>query len=126
MAKKILLVDDDADLANIVSLFLRENGYETTMANNGKECLDKLPEYQPDLILLDLEMPIMDGFQTCEKIREIEGDKKTPIIFLTGLDRDWDLIVGYTKGCDSYIVKGHDSGDSYLEIVLAEVKKLLN
>ncbi|MGA1863139.1 response regulator [Deferribacter thermophilus] len=80
---KILIADDELRLRKIVSMHLKKNGFEVYEAGNGKEAVDLAEKIKPDLIILDINMPLMNGFEAAEKIRENENLKELPIIFLT-------------------------------------------
>ena len=83
MAKKIMIVDDEESLRELVKVILEQEGFEVITAKSGQECLDKLKEVKPDLILLDMMMPGMSGRETCERIRENPGTKDLRVVFLT-------------------------------------------
>ena len=83
MAKKILIVDDEPDILKIVSFRLKKAGYEVTTAVNGKVALECVQKERPDLILLDLRLPIMDGYEVCKRLKSDEVLKSIPIILLT-------------------------------------------
>ncbi len=103
MSKRILVVDDDADFTELVNIVLTHEGFEVLTASNGREALRTLFESKPDLVLLDVIMPQMDGWQTCKYIREASD---VPIIILSGQSRSEDDIVrGLDHGADEYILK---------------------
>lgn len=103
MSKKVLVVDDDADFTELVNIVLTHEGFEVLTASNGREALRALFESKPDLVLLDVIMPQMDGWQTCKYIREASD---VPIIILSGQSRSEDDIVrGLDHGADEYILK---------------------
>ena len=104
-AKKILLVDDESDILDFLSFNLELAEYSVKVASNGHEGVRIAKEFQPDLILLDLMMPEMDGIETCEKIRETEGLKDVVIAFLTARGEDYSQIAGFDAGADDYILK---------------------
>jgi DNA-binding response OmpR family regulator len=99
---KILVIDDDLDVGQILSMKLVRAGYEVTLATGGKEGLEKARDSRPDLILLDIMMPDMDGWQVCRRLREITD---VPIIMLTVLRRQEETTKGLHLGADDYIVK---------------------
>jgi two-component system alkaline phosphatase synthesis response regulator PhoP len=101
---KILLVDDERDIVEFLEYNLIQEGFEVISAFDGKEALEKLKS-KPDLIILDVLMPKMDGFETCEKIRSIKEFKNTPIIFLTAKSAEVDEIKGLNLGADDFIRK---------------------
>ena len=104
-AKKILLVDDESDILDFLSFNLELAEYSVKVASNGHEGVRIAKEFQPDLILLDMMMPEMDGIETCEKIRETEGLKDVVIAFLTARGEDYSQIAGFDAGADDYILK---------------------
>ncbi|HEX2934713.1 MAG TPA: response regulator transcription factor [Bacteroidales bacterium] len=102
---KILIVDDEQDIIEFVSYNLKKEGFDVYTVNNGKVAIDKAKEVLPDLILLDIMMPEMDGIETCEKIRSIQELKQTLIAFLTARSEDYSQIAGFEAGGDDYITK---------------------
>ncbi len=102
---KILLVDDESDILEFVSYNLRKEGFIVHTANNGVEAINKALEIKPELILLDVMMPEMDGIETCEKIRENPLIDNTTIAFLTARGEDYSQIAGLNAGGDDYIAK---------------------
>jgi len=102
---KILLVDDENDILEFLAYNLKKEGYKTKMADNGREAIDKALEFQPDLILLDVMMPEMDGIEVCREIREIPELKSVLIAFLTARGEDYSQIAGFEAGGDDYISK---------------------
>ena len=102
MPEKILIVDDEPDIVNLLDYHLTKEGYLTKTAQNGKEALDVAKDFQPDLVLLDLMMPEMDGFQVLRKVREL---LQTPVIMLTARGEVFDRIVGLELGADDYLSK---------------------
>lgn len=104
MNNKILLVDDEKDILEFLTYNLLKEKYDVITATNGIEALEKLNE-NPDLIVLDLMMPKLDGFETCQRIREIEKFNSTPIIFLTAKKNESDEILALNAGADDFITK---------------------
>ena len=102
---KILLVDDEKDILEFLSYNLKKEGFEIDTANNGKTALNKLSKFIPDLIILDVMMPEMDGIEVCEKIRENEQYDDILIIFLTARSEDYSELAGFSAGADDYITK---------------------
>ncbi|MDA0596938.1 MAG: response regulator transcription factor [Chloroflexi bacterium] len=102
MTSKILIVDDEPDILELVQTRLEMSGYETVTAENGEEALKSFFSDRPDLALLDLEMPGMDGFELCERIRQMSD---VPIIFLTAIGSETHRVKGLHVGADDYIVK---------------------
>jgi len=105
MNKSILIVDDEQDIRNILSYNLRKEGFDTYEAENGEEGIRMLNEIQPDLIILDVMMPGMDGIEICEIIRKTPGNQKVLICFLTARGEDYSQIAGLDAGADDYISK---------------------
>ena len=103
--KKILIVDDESDILDFLSYNLRAVDYKVMVASNGEEGIRIANEFEPDLILLDMMMPEMDGIETCEKIRESEKLKTVMIAFLTARGEDFSQIAGFDAGADDYILK---------------------
>ena len=102
---KILVVDDEEDILEFLSYNLRAEGYDVIVADNGILAIELAKQQQPSLIILDVQMPDMDGITTCEKIREIPSLKETVITFLTARSEDYSQIAGFEAGADDYITK---------------------
>ena len=102
MARKVLIVEDEANIAELVNLYLKKEGYETMVAGDGGKALELYRSFRPDLVLLDIMLPVMDGWAVCSKIRETD---KTPIIMLTAKGETIDKVAGLEMGADDYIVK---------------------
>lgn len=102
---KILLVDDDSDIREFMSYNLRKENYIVETAKNGDLALDKAVKFKPDLIILDVMMPGMDGIQVCEKLRNDENTKDILICFLTARGEDYSQIAGFEAGADDYVSK---------------------
>lgn len=100
--QKILVVDDDQHIAELISLYVMKEGFDTKEVYDGKQALEEVKIYQPDLILLDLMLPGMDGYQVCAEIRKTN---KVPIIMLTAKGETFDKVLGLELGADDYIVK---------------------
>jgi len=102
---KILLVDDEQDILDFLSYNLEKEGFEVHTANNGKDAIKAATKLIPDLIVLDVMMPGMDGIETCREIRQIDTLKNTIIAFLTARNEDYSQIAGFDVGADDYITK---------------------
>ena len=102
---KILLVDDEADILEFLSYNLKKEGYHVFTANNGKEAVTVAKKENPDVIILDVMMPDMDGIETCREIRDLPGLKDVMIAFLTARNEDYSQIAGFEVGADDYINK---------------------
>lgn len=103
--EKILLVDDEPDIIDLIAYNLEKEGYEIRSANNGRDAIEIAREFVPDLILLDVMMPDMDGIETCVEIREIDKLKSCIVAFLTARGEDYSQIAGFDAGADDYISK---------------------
>ena len=104
--QKILIVDDDTNIAELISLYLTKECYETKMVHDGESVLKELQTFQPNLILLDLMLPGMDGYQVC---REVRTKSQVPIIMLSAKGEVFDKVLGLELGADDYIVKPFDT-----------------
>jgi len=102
MSKKILVVDDEKNIVDIVAFNLHKEGYEVAVARDGESCLEAFAKEKPDLVILDLMMPKMDGFEACKKIRE---KSQVPIIMLTARAEEVDKVLGLELGADDYVTK---------------------
>ena len=103
MAKTVLIVDDEKNIVDILSFNLKKEGFEINAAYDGESALVQYSQKRPDLILLDVMLPMLDGFEVCRRIRE--NDKKTPIIMLTAREEETDKVFGLDLGADDYITK---------------------
>ena len=104
--QKILIVDDDENIAELISLYLTKECFDTKMVYNGEDALNAFDTYQPNLVLLDLMLPGIDGYQVC---REIRAKSATPIIMLSAKGEVFDKVLGLELGADDYILKPFDS-----------------
>ena len=102
---RILLVDDEEDILEFLSYNLRKEGYKIKTASNGKSALKILEKFNPDLIILDVMMPEMDGIEVCESIRKNEKNDDVLILFLTARSEDYSELAGFSAGADDYITK---------------------
>ena len=108
MPETILVVDDDPDIARFVEVNLRSAGYDVTVAADGEEALDKAAELRPDLVLLDVMMPRIDGFEVAQRLRKNPQTANTSIIMLTAKALSADKVTGLQSGADDYIIKPFD------------------
>ena len=115
--QKILIVDDDANIAELISLYLLKECYDTKIVEDGESALHEFKTYQPNLILLDLMLPGIDGYQVC---REIRTQSNVPIIMLSAKGEVFDKVLGLELGADDYIIKPFDSKE-----LVARVKAVL-
>lgn len=104
--QKILIVDDDNNIAELISLYLTKECFETKIVNDGEQALQTFQSFQPNLILLDLMLPGIDGYQVC---REIRHTSNVPIIMLSAKGETFDKVLGLELGADDYIIKPFDS-----------------
>ncbi len=118
MAKqKILIVDDDNNIAELISLYLMKECFDTMIVEDGEQALEQFAQYQPNLILLDLMLPGIDGYQVC---REIRRTSNVPIIMLSAKGEVFDKVLGLELGADDYMIKPFDSKE-----LVARVKAVL-
>ena len=114
---KILIVDDDENICELLRLYLEKDGFETVVANDGEKAVEFSAKYNPDLILLDIMLPKLDGWQVC---REIRMTSAVPIIMLTAKGETFDKILGLELGADDYVSKPFDTKE-----VIARIKAVL-
>lgn len=115
--KKVLIVDDDSNICELLRLYLEKDGFDTVIANDGESAIVKFNLDEPDIILLDVMMPKLDGWQVCRTIRKTS---QVPIIMLTAKGETFDKILGLDLGADDYVTKPFDSKE-----VVARVKAVL-
>lgn len=115
--QKILIVDDDENIAELISLYLAKECFDTMMVHDGMDAISAFDTYQPNLILLDLMLPGIDGYQVC---REIRGKSNVPIIMLSAKGEVFDKVLGLELGADDYIIKPFETKE-----MVARVKAVL-
>lgn len=115
--QRILIVDDDSNIAELISLYLLKECYETEIVGDGENALRVFPEFKPHLVLLDLMLPGMDGYQVC---RELRSSSQVPIIMLSAKGEVFDKVLGLELGADDYMIKPFDSKE-----LVARVKAVL-
>ena len=115
--EKILVVDDDTNICELLRLYLTKEGYQVTVANDGEEGLEKFNQVKPDMVLLDVMMPKMDGLEVCRRIRKAGN---TPVMMLTAKGETFDKVLGLELGADDYMVKPFDAKE-----VVARIKAVL-
>jgi len=119
--KKILIIEDDSFLSEMYSTKLIQEGFETEIAIDGKQGINKIKDIKPDLVLLDIVLPKMDGFEILESIKKDPEFKNIPIILLTNLGQKNEIEKGLSLGADEYIIKAHFTPTA----VVAKVKEIL-
>lgn len=118
--KRILLVDDETQLVEMVKMRLEANNYQVLCAYDGQEALDKARKEKPDLIILDLMLPKIDGYKVCRMLKFDEKYKNIPVILFTARAQETDVNLGKEVGADAYITKPFDP-----PALLAKIKELL-
>ena len=117
MATKILIVEDDNNIADLLRLYLEKENYEVSIASDGGKGVEQFRRFQPDLVLLDLMLPVLDGWGVCRTIR---AESKTPVIMLTAKGELDDKVAGLKQGADDYITKPFE-----MQEVLARIEAVL-
>lgn len=117
MSQKVLVVEDDINIAELLRLYLQKDGFEVSHAADGGKAVEMAKEIQPDLVLLDIMLPVMDGWQVC---RELRKSMKMPIIMLTAKGETFDKVLGLELGADDYVTKPFDTKE-----VVARIKAVL-
>ncbi len=121
MAKdKILVIDDEKDILDLVEYNLKQNGYKVTCVATGEEALDSARSFKPDLILLDLMLPGVDGFDVCKDLKSQPDTQEIPVIMLTAKSEDIDVVTGLELGADDYITKPFSP-----RVLIARVRAIL-
>lgn len=121
MPKTVLIVDDEPNIVVPIEFLMEQNGYSVLVAGSGEEALEIIAKYKPDLVLLDIMLPGIDGYEVCEIIRLKPEWRAIKIIFLTAKGRDVDVAKGMVLGADAYIIKPFSNAE-----ILENVQKLLN
>ncbi|MBR4857931.1 MAG: response regulator transcription factor [Clostridia bacterium] len=116
-SERILVVDDDNNICELLRLYLEKEGYDVILAHNGGEAVKMFQELSPDLMILDIMLPVLDGWQVCREVRKF-SDK--PIIMLTAKGETFDKVLGFELGADDYVVKPFEAKE-----VMARVKAVL-
>ncbi|MCP4371644.1 MAG: response regulator [Deltaproteobacteria bacterium] len=120
MPKKILIVDDEPSIIVPVQFLMEQNGYDVMVAFSGEEAMEIIADKEVDLILLDIMLPVIDGFEVCQRVRENPLWNKIKIILLTALGSDANVEKGIALGADAYITKPFSNVD-----IVEKVKELL-
>ena len=121
----VLMVDDELDNRVMMRYFLESWGYDVELASNGEEALKRVAAKRPSLVLLDLEMPVMDGFETCHRLKEDPETEHIPVIMFTGLESTSDKVKGIRRGADDYVVKTVDPEEiqARIEMILRRSRR---
>ncbi len=120
MAKRVLIVDDEPNIVTSLEFLIQRSGYEVRIARNGEEALAQVSAFQPDLILLDVMMPLLSGYEVCQKIRENSAWQHVQIIMLTAKGREVEAAKGLALGANAYVTKPFSTKD-----LVAKVHELL-
>jgi DNA-binding response OmpR family regulator len=120
MAKEILIVDDEPSIVIPIQFLMEQQGYSVIVAENGEDALDIVHKYEPDLVLLDIMLPGIDGYEVCEIVRLNPKYRRIKIIFLTAKGREVEIAKGLALGADAYITKPFSNAE-----VVKKVKELL-
>ena len=121
MGKKIFIADDESGFVSTLKSRLEFEGFEVTTAPDGKSTLERIPEEEPDLILLDIMMPEMNGYQVCRELKEDPDLSSIPILMLTAKSQESDKFWGMEAGADAYVTKPFD-----MDELIKEVRALLD
>ena len=116
-SEKILVVDDDTNICELLRLYLEKEGYSVFIANNGSDAVKMFKELDPDLMLLDIMLPLLDGWQVCREIRKFS---QKPVIMLTAKGETFDKVLGLELGADDYVTKPFDTKE-----IVARIKAVL-
>ena len=120
MAKEILIVDDEPNVVVPIQFLMEQQGYKVMIAEKGEDALDLIYQYKPDLVLLDIMLPGIDGYEVCEIVRLNPNFRKVKLIFLTAKGREEEIAKGLALGADAYITKPFSNTE-----LVAKVKELL-
>jgi two-component system phosphate regulon response regulator PhoB len=114
--ERVLIVDDDPDIQRLVSYNLSQAGFQVMAASSGRTALDTVQKHPPDLIILDLMLPDVDGMEVCRILRQREDSRRTPIVMLTARSEEVDRVVGFELGADDYVMKPFSPRELVLRI----------
>ncbi len=120
MSKKIVLAEDEPQIARLIEFKLKKEGYSVTWKENGEEALKAIKEDKPDIILLDIMMPVMGGYEVLRRLKEDENLKSVPVIMLTARAQEKDVVKGIAMGAEDYITKPFHPAE-----LLVRVKRIL-
>ena len=121
MAKEILIVDDEPNVVVPIQFLMEQQGYRVMTADRGEDALDLIYQYKPDLVLLDIMLPGIDGYEVCEIVRLNPNYRDVKIIFFTAQGREVEIAKGLALGADAYITKPYSKAE-----LVAKVKELLD
>ena len=116
MPNKILIVDDEPNIVVPIQFFMEQNGFTVAVAYNGKDAMDSVAAFGPNLIILDLMLPGMDGFEVCQRIRKNKDWSQIKIIIVTAMGREANMTKGMALGADSYIIKPFSNADMVFKV----------
>ncbi|MBO4548946.1 MAG: response regulator [Abditibacteriota bacterium] len=116
MAKKILIVDDDENILALIEKTLEKAKYEVVKATDGKQALNLVVSERPDLLILDIMMPYLDGFEVLQTLRRYPATRNIPVIILTAKDNDDDVFVGWQAGVSCYMIKPFNPTETLSQI----------
>jgi two-component system alkaline phosphatase synthesis response regulator PhoP len=120
MRNRILIVDDEPSITVPLKFLMEQNQFEVMVVHNGHDALAAIDNFKPDLVLLDVMLPTMDGFQVCQELKSDPRRQTIKVVFLSAMTRDMDIAKGNTLGADAYITKPFSNAD-----VVRQVKDLL-
>ena len=120
MTKKILIVDDEPNIVISLEFLMQQAGYEVAIARDGEQALAQMASFQPDLVLLDVMLPLRNGFEVCQKIRENGDWQRVKLVMLSAKGRDLEVSKGLALGADAYVTKPFSTKE-----LIAQVKNLL-
>jgi DNA-binding response OmpR family regulator len=118
---KILIVDDEPNIVMSLEFLMRKQGHEVRVASDGEQALAAAAEFAPDLVLLDVMLPLRSGYEVCQALRERAGDRDVKIVMLTAKGREVEVAKGMAAGADSYVTKPFSTRE-----LVAEVERLLS
>ena len=121
MAKRILIVDDEPSITVPLKFLMEQHQFQVMVVHNGEDALAAMDSFVPDLVLLDVMLPAIDGFQVCQNLRANPKCRHLKVVFLSAMTRDLDIAKGNTLGADAYITKPFSNAD-----VVRQVKDLLS
>ena len=120
MTQKILVVDDEANIVISLEFLMQQAGFEVAVARDGEQALLQMDEFRPDLVLLDIMLPLRDGFEVCQKIRENPAWSRVKVLMLSARGRELEVSKGLALGADGYVTKPFSTRE-----LMAQVRRLL-